>query len=119
MAEADNFRMADGTGVDGDEPVCRDLYQVVSCIRHSIHVFAGVMYSTPGMKRALRSGRKVYGQLLEHARRHPHRECCGIVAGQDGLITHRFPVMNGAADPVRNYEITSKEMVRLMGELRD
>jgi proteasome lid subunit RPN8/RPN11 len=70
------------------------------------------------MKRAVRSRRKVYGQLLEHARRQPHRECCGILAGQDGLITQAFPAKNVAADPVRNYEIAPKELVRLMGELR-
>ncbi len=74
---------------------------------------------TPGMKRAVRSRRKVYGQLLEHARRQPHRECCGILAGQNGLITRAFPAKNFAADPVRNYEITPREMVRLMGELRE
>jgi proteasome lid subunit RPN8/RPN11 len=68
------------------------------------------------MKRTVRSRRKVYGQLLEHARRQPHRECCGILAGQDGLITQAFPAKNVAPDPVRNYEISPKEMVRLMGE---
>ena len=70
------------------------------------------------MKRTVRSRRKVYGQLLAHARRHPHRECCGILAGQDGLITQAFPARNVAADPVRNYEIAAKEIVRLMAELR-
>ena len=68
------------------------------------------------MKRTVRSRRKVYGQLLEHARRQPHRECCGILAGQDGLITQAVPAKNVAPDPVRNYEISPKEMVRLMGE---
>ena len=70
------------------------------------------------MKRAVRSRRKVYGQLLKHARRQPHRECCGILGGRDGLITQAFPAKNAAADPVRNYEITVKEIVRLKGELR-
>ena len=70
------------------------------------------------MKRAVQSRRKVYGQLLEHARRQPYRECCGILAGQDGLITQAFPAKNVAADPVWNYEIAPKEIVRLMGELR-
>ena len=69
------------------------------------------------MKRAVRSRRKVFGQLLEHARRHPHRECCGILAGQGGLITQAFPAKNFAADPVRNYAIAAREMARLMGEL--
>jgi proteasome lid subunit RPN8/RPN11 len=75
-------------------------------------------YNTPAMKRSVRSRRKVYGQLLKHARRQPHRECCGILAGQDGLITQAFPAKNVAADPVRNYEIAPKEIVRLMEELR-
>jgi hypothetical protein len=62
------------------------------------------------MKRAVRSRRKVYGQLLKHARRQPHRECCGILAGQDGLITQAFPAKNVAEDPVRNYEIAPGEI---------
>ena len=71
------------------------------------------------MKRIVRSRRKVYGQLLEHARRQPHRECCGILAGQKGLITQAYPARNVAADPVRHYEISPKEMVRLMVEFRE
>jgi proteasome lid subunit RPN8/RPN11 len=70
------------------------------------------------MSPLVRSRRKVYAQLLEHARRQPHQECCGILAGQDELITRAFPTKNGEADPVRNYEILTKELVQLMGELR-
>ena len=70
------------------------------------------------MKRTVQSRRKVFGQLLEHARRQPHRECCGILAGQDDVITRAFPAKNVAADPVRNYLITSREIVRLMADLR-
>src|SRR5262249_35115035 len=70
------------------------------------------------MKRTIQSRRKVYGKLLQHARRQPHRECCGILAGHEGLITQAFPAKNVAADPIWNYEIAPMEMVRLMGELR-
>ena len=70
------------------------------------------------MKRTVRSRRKVYGQLLEHARRQPHRECCGILAGQDGIITQTFRAKNVAADPVRNYEIACQEIASLIEELR-
>ncbi len=70
------------------------------------------------MERAVRSRRKVYGQLLAHARRQPHRECCGILAGQGGVITQAFPAKNVAVDPIRNYEIAPKEIVRLLAELR-
>ena len=70
------------------------------------------------MKRQVRSRRKVLGQLLEHARRQPHRECCGILAGQCGVVTRAFPARNVAADPVWNYVIAPKELVRLTGECR-
>src|SRR5947209_2652270 len=71
------------------------------------------------MNRAVRSRRKVFGQLLEHARRQPHRECCGILAGRDDVITRAFPAKNVAADPVRNYVIAPREIGRLMGEFRE
>lgn len=71
------------------------------------------------MKRAVQCRRKLCGKLLEHARRQPHRECCGILAGQDGVITQAFAAKNVAADPVRNYEIAPKEIVRLMGKFRE
>src|SRR5690242_14108421 len=73
---------------------------------------------TPPMTRAVRSRRKVYGQLLAHARRQPHRECCGILAGRNGIITQSFPAKNAATDSVRNYQIGSQEIARLMEELR-
>ena len=71
------------------------------------------------MKQAVRSRRKVFGQLLEHARRQPHRECCGILAGQDDVITRAFPAKNDAPDPIRNYAITSREITRLMAEFHE
>lgn len=77
-----------------------------------------VLY-TPEMKRSVRSRRKIFGQLLKHARHQPHLECCGILAGQDGLITQAFPARNVAADPARNYEIDPKEIERLVEELRE
>ena len=42
---------------------------------------------------------QVFGQLLDHARRQPHRECCGLLAGQDNVITRAFPAKNIAAEP--------------------
>ena len=57
--------------------------------------------------------------MLAHARRQPHRECCGILGGQGGLITQAFAAKNVAADPTRNYEIAPREIVRVMGELRE
>jgi proteasome lid subunit RPN8/RPN11 len=70
------------------------------------------------MKRTVQSRRKVFGQVLAHARRQPHRECCGILAGQDDVITRAFPAKNIAADPVWNYVIEPKDITRLMAEFR-
>jgi len=55
---------------------------------------------------------------MEVAQREPGRECCGLLAGREGTITHAFPAVNVASDPVRNYEIAPREIVRLLREFR-
>jgi len=55
---------------------------------------------------------------MDHAKRESLRECCGLLAGRDGVITHAFRAENVAADPMRNYELAPKEIVRLMREFR-
>jgi proteasome lid subunit RPN8/RPN11 len=57
-------------------------------------------------------------RLMTDARRDSTRECCGLLAGRDGVITHIFPAENVASDPSKNYEIAPKEIVRLMREFR-
>jgi len=42
-----------------------------------------------------------------------------MLAGQDDVITRAFPAKNAAADPVWNYVIAHKEIVRLQGEFRE
>jgi len=71
------------------------------------------------MGRALHTRRKVLGQLLDHARRQPHRECCGLLAGRDGAITMALPAENVAADPKKSYEIAPAQTIGLMRELRE
>jgi proteasome lid subunit RPN8/RPN11 len=70
------------------------------------------------MKQPLPTRRKVLGQLLAHARRQPHQECCGLLAGRKGVISRAFPARNIAADPKKNYEIAPVEIVRLLREFR-
>jgi len=57
-------------------------------------------------------------ELCQHAKKELDRECCGLLAGRDGAITHAFAAENVAADPARGYEIAPKELVRLMREFR-
>jgi [CysO sulfur-carrier protein]-S-L-cysteine hydrolase len=71
------------------------------------------------MGQVLRVRRKVLGQLLVHAQRQPHRECCGLVAGRDGVIARAFPADNVAIHPAKYYEIAPKQIVSLMRELRE
>jgi len=51
-------------------------------------------------------------------RQEPDRECCGLLAGHEGIITHVFPAENVASDPARNYEVAPREIIRLMREFR-
>jgi proteasome lid subunit RPN8/RPN11 len=55
---------------------------------------------------------------MEVAQREPGRECCGLLAGREGTITHAFPAENVASDPARNYEVAPREIIRLMREFR-
>jgi proteasome lid subunit RPN8/RPN11 len=56
--------------------------------------------------------------MLDHASREPSRECCGLLAGRDGVITSALPATNAARDPAVAYEIASEELFRLMREIR-
>ena len=55
---------------------------------------------------------------MEGAQRERGRECCGLLAGHEGTITHAFSTENVASDPARNYEIAPWEIIRLMREFR-
>jgi proteasome lid subunit RPN8/RPN11 len=56
--------------------------------------------------------------LMIVALRMPGNECCGLLAGRDGVITQVFPAENVASDPAKNYEIAPKEIFRMMREFR-
>lgn len=56
--------------------------------------------------------------MLEHATRELRRECCGLLAGSNGVITRAFSATNVAREPSKNYEIAPEELFRLMREIR-
>ena len=62
--------------------------------------------------------REVFDDLGKSALREPAFECCGLLAGRDGVITQAFPAENVAGDPAKNYEIAPKEIFRLLREFR-
>jgi [CysO sulfur-carrier protein]-S-L-cysteine hydrolase len=55
--------------------------------------------------------------MREEASKTPARECCGVLAGRDGIITHIFPAVNALASATA-YEIAPQELFRVMKEIR-
>ena len=67
----------------------------------------------------IRLARDVAAEILNHARRNPNEECCGLLAGRHGAIAQAFPAQNVAEHPATAYEIAPKELFRIMREIRD
>ena len=60
---------------------------------------------------------EILDEMLCHARRETCIECCGLLAGRDGVITAIFPATNSLASPTR-YEIAPRELFQLFRTLR-
>jgi proteasome lid subunit RPN8/RPN11 len=70
------------------------------------------------MADTVRVREEVLTEMLEHARRVPQVECCGLLAGRDGVITTIFPATNALASAIA-YEIAPRELFELFRTLRD
>lgn len=55
--------------------------------------------------------------MLAHARREPEMECCGILAGRDGVITTILPARNALASSTA-YEIAPQELFTMFRSMR-
>jgi len=60
---------------------------------------------------------EILREMLLHARREAHIECCGLLAGRDGVITEIFPATN-ARRSATAYEIAPPELFDLFRILR-
>jgi proteasome lid subunit RPN8/RPN11 len=60
---------------------------------------------------------EILKKMLEHARSDRRIECCGLLAGRDGVITHIFPAANALASATA-YEIAPTELFHLFKTLR-
>ena len=69
------------------------------------------------MEGTVRVRREVLQAMLEEARRQPGEECCGLLAGRDGVITTLLPVEN-ALHSGTAYEIAPLDLFRLFREMR-
>jgi proteasome lid subunit RPN8/RPN11 len=61
---------------------------------------------------------EILKEMLAHARREPHVECCGLLAGRDGVITTIFPATNSLASATV-YEIAPRELFQLFRTIRE
>ncbi len=57
-------------------------------------------------------------EMIRHARREPDIECCGLLAGRDGIITNIFPTENTLASATR-YEIAPKDLFQFFRRIRE
>jgi proteasome lid subunit RPN8/RPN11 len=70
------------------------------------------------MAGSIRIHAKILSEIQGHARREPHTECCGLLAGHDGTIDTIFPAQNALNSPTV-YEIAPKELFKLFREMRE
>jgi proteasome lid subunit RPN8/RPN11 len=70
------------------------------------------------MTATVRVKREVLADLLAEARRNPAMECCGLLAGRDGVITELLPATNALESPTA-FEIAPAELFRLFRWMRD
>jgi len=69
------------------------------------------------MTEVVRIGRDVFERLLSEARIHPEIECCGMLAGRDGVISTVFPAQN-ALRSSKAYEIAPAELFAIFRRMR-
>jgi proteasome lid subunit RPN8/RPN11 len=70
------------------------------------------------MADSIRIHARILREILEHAKREPLTECCGLLAGRDGIIDTIFPAKN-ALNSATLYEISPKELFQLLHEMRE
>lgn len=67
---------------------------------------------------AMRIGRDLYDEMIEHAREQAPNECCGMLGSRDGRVVKLYRATNAAASPLR-YEIDGADQYRIQMEIDD
>jgi proteasome lid subunit RPN8/RPN11 len=75
-------------------------------------------YRIQYMSDVIRVARGIIAQLLEGARRTPDQECCGLLAGREGVITVGLFAHNAHASLSTAYDIAPPELFSLFREMR-
>lgn len=70
------------------------------------------------MARRVRVRGAVLAAMIEHARRVWPLECCGLLAGDEGMISEILPAANALASS-REYSITPEELIAALRSFRE
>jgi proteasome lid subunit RPN8/RPN11 len=66
----------------------------------------------------MRIARSMIERIVAQARDEAPNECCGMIAGRDGVAVSLHPARNAAASPLR-YEIDGMEQYRIQSAIDD
>ena len=66
----------------------------------------------------MRIRKEILERMAEEARRTPEQECCGLLAGRDGIISEIFPAGNALASATE-FEIAPAELFRIFRAMRE
>ncbi len=66
----------------------------------------------------MRIARRLYDDMVAHARADAPNECCGMIASRDGQAVMIYRAENAAASPLR-YEIDGAEQYRIQMAIDD
>ena len=75
------------------------------------------MVKSAEMSGTVRIRKEILALLRQEAHRAPGEECCGLLAGRDGVITQMFPAANALASATA-YEIAPLELFHNLREMR-
>ncbi|HKF52574.1 MAG TPA: M67 family metallopeptidase [Candidatus Acidoferrales bacterium] len=70
------------------------------------------------MSGEVRIWREVIAAMRDEAAKNATQECCGLLAGRDGIISEIFLARNAHASPATAYEIAPQELFRVMKVIR-
>lgn len=63
--------------------------------------------------------KSVYEGMIAHAVEEWPQECCGLLAGKDGVITRQFRAANVAENKRVRYEVDGAEVIRILHEIEE
>jgi proteasome lid subunit RPN8/RPN11 len=64
----------------------------------------------------MRIPQRLIDEIVAHSREDAPNECCGLVAGKDGLATEVFRARNEMASPLA-YNVHPQDLLRITGDI--